>query len=514
MYSIIDERKNSINENEYLIPNGVSYNWYSSTSVRDNINLLSNAKIANNGKLIWGILSENTEENRFYATLCNKFYINGNDLSIVLDMFVKLRELGLQASLTKQRKIFSYNLEVLLKMFLSYMSDTDYTYMKVRFKKTFKNAGTKDKLENLLTNICNYSNIEDVISAIQFTFLGDCLYSIYLMNLCSLLQQHETEQLRSQLTNIDMRKQMLDKYLTPYRKNYEKFQHTICMSRRVVAKYLATYEQDINDLLQKVNETTPSLSYNEWLTQSLKKHEYLATLVIGESDCKSKERAEFVNSALTMSNSVALASGNISLNCGVAFTRFFTDLYLGYKKSKLNSNVYNFIQSLDESLQPFEIDILIFMTEYRLFRLKALKKDYIFNTYNVSYLWIMFDMLTFNKNNLCGVFNLGLHSSKLEHVGAFKRDIVMISWLSAYIYINTALKSDVVANNIISALFGKAVEDTYIKLAETRDYIGKIPIDYISDVLDNFYSYCNGTFKYNFRHSNFIKTEDLEKLLV
>ena len=149
MYSIVDEKRISPSLSKYKLSDG---NIVDTTWVRQNIHLVDNVKIYQNGKIAWGILTSDTEENKFYASLCNIYYRLGCDLGIIKNIFVKYEELNQLIQPSKQEEKFKSNLYNIIQMFFSYMTDTNYTFCKIRCKKTFA-SGSKDDLIYPITKL-------------------------------------------------------------------------------------------------------------------------------------------------------------------------------------------------------------------------------------------------------------------------------------------------------------------------------------------------------------------------
>lgn len=245
MYSIVDEKRINLSLSKYKLSDG---NVVDTTWVKQNIRYIDNAKIYQNGKVAWGILTSDTEENKFYASLCNLYYRFGCDLRIIKNIFTKYEELNQITQPSKQEEKFRINLYNIIQMFFSYMTDTNYNiFCKIKCKKTFA-SGSKDDLMHLREGIEN--QIDNIFSTIGFTFLGDCLYSIYLFNLCSRLCRHKDEKLQFLIT-----KQMLDNYLVSYVRDYKTFQKKVLAKRRFIGRNLDTYSQDVNLVLAKLNDS-------------------------------------------------------------------------------------------------------------------------------------------------------------------------------------------------------------------------------------------------------------------
>lgn len=253
MVSIADEKRINLSLSQYKLSDGniVDTSW-----VKQNISYIDNAKIYQNSKIAWGILTSDTEENKFYASLCNLYYRLGCDLSIIKNIFTKYEKLNKLIQPFKQEEKFRINLYNIIQMFLSYMTDTNYIFCKIRCKKTFA-SGSKDDLIHLREDIEHkiFGSIDSVFSTIGFTFLGDCLYSIYLFNLCSRLCRHKDEKLQFLIMSETTRKQMLDNYLVSYVRDYKTFQKKVLAKRSFIGRNIDTYSQDVNLVLAKLNDS-------------------------------------------------------------------------------------------------------------------------------------------------------------------------------------------------------------------------------------------------------------------
>ena len=225
MVSIVDEKRINLSLSKYKLSDG---NVVDTTWVKQNIRYIDNAKIYQNGKVAWCIITSDTEENKFYASLCNLYYRFGCDLRIIKNIFTKYEELNQITQPSKQEEKFRTNLYNIIQMFFSYMTDTNYIFCKIKCKKTFA-SGSKDDLIHLRESIENrvYNQIDNIFNTISFTFLGDCLYSIYLFNLCNRLCRHKDEKLQFLITNEADRKKMLDDYLASYVRDYQAFQKKV-----------------------------------------------------------------------------------------------------------------------------------------------------------------------------------------------------------------------------------------------------------------------------------------------
>ena len=515
MFSIVDEKRINLSLSQYKLSDGniVDTSW-----VKQNIRYIDNAKIYQNGKIAWGILTSDTEENKFYASLCNLYYRLGCDLRIIKNIFTKYEELNQLIHPSKQEEKFRINLYNIIQMFLSYMTDTNYIFCKIRCKKTFA-SDSKDDLIHLREGIEKrvYNRIDSVFSTIGFTFLGDCLYSIYLFNLCSRLCRHKDEKLQFLITNEVDRKKMLDDYLASYVRDYKAFQKKVLAKRRFIGRNLDTYSQDVNLVLAKLNSNhhVSNLTYTEILEECIKHCNMLSELLSGNSSKDTDNKSEFMNSAIELSGSVALATGNVTARCGTAFVKFFTNLYDNYKKVKLPKNVYAFINSLDKNLKNYDIDILVFLLEQRTYILSKRKKkecNYYYNTYNIPYLWIIFDFSTFDRYGMGSSFDVGLRLSKATEFSLTLNESVILCWLSAYVYINMYLSSEVDSNNLISSIFGKVNEDLYPMVKQYFGYKLGIRTETVSKMYDTMYEHCNRDFGYNFKHSNFLTEPQILKL--
>lgn len=515
MVSIVDEKRINLSLSQYKLSDGniVDTSW-----VKQNIHYIDNAKIYQNGKIAWGILTSDTEENKFYASLCNIYYRLGCDLRIIKNIFIKYEELNQITQPSKQEEKFRINLYNIIQMFLSYITDTNYIFCKIRCKKTFA-SGSKDDLKHLREGIEHktFGSIDSVFSTIGFTFLGDCLYSIYLFNLCSRLCRHKDEKLQFLITNEADRKQMLDNYLDSYVRDYKAFQKKVLAKRRFIGRNLDTYSQDVNLVLAKLNDSyhVNNFTYAEKLEDCIRHCNMLSELLLGNSSKDTDNKSEFMNSAIELSGSVALATGNITARCGTAFVKFFTNLYDNYKKVKLPKNVYAFINSLDKNLKDYDIDILVFLLEQRTYILSKRKKkecNYYYNTYNIPYLWIIFDFSTFDKYRMRGTFISGYRASDTTDFLLTLNESVILSWLSAYVYINRNLSNDVDSNNLISSIFGKVNEDLYLIARQYFEYKSNIRIETVSKMYDTMYDHCNRDFGYSFKHSNFLTEAQMLKL--
>lgn len=241
----------------------------------------------------------------------------------------------------------------------------------------------------------------------------------------------------------------------------------------------------------------------------------LSELLLGNSSKDTDNKSEFMNSAIELSGSVALATGNVTARCGTAFVKFFTNLYDNYKKLKLPKNVYAFINSLDKNLKNYDIDILVFLLEQRTYILSKRRKkecNYYYNTYNIPYLWIIFDFSTFDRYRMRGTFISGYRDSDTTDFLLTLNESVILSWLSAYIYINRNLSNEVDSNNLISSIFGKVNEDLYLIARQYFEYKSSIRIETVSKMYDTMYDHCNRDFGYSFKHSNFLTEAQMLKL--
>lgn len=515
MVSIVDEKRINLSLSQYKLSDGniVDTSW-----VKQNIHYIDNAKIYQNGKIAWGILTSDTEENKFYASLCNLYYRLGCDLGIIKNIFTKYEKLNKLIQPSKQEEKFRINLYNIIQIFFSYMTDTNYIFCKIKCKKIFA-SGSKDDLIHLREGIEHkiFGSIDSVFSTIGFTFLGDCLYSIYLFNLCSRLCRHKDEKLQFLITNEADRKKMLDDYLASYVRDYKAFQKKVLAKRRFIGRNLDTYSQDVNLVLAKLNDSyhVSNLTYTEILEECIKHCNMLSELLLGNSSKDTDNKSEFMNSAIELSGSVALATGNVTARCGTAFVKFFTNLYDNYKKVKLPKNVYAFINSLDKNLKNYDIDILVFLLDQRTYILSKRKKkeyNYYYNTYNIPYLWIIFDFSTFDKYRMRGTFDVGFRLSEATEFSLTLNESVILCWLSAYVYINMYLSSEVDSNNLISSIFGKVNEDLYPIVKQYFGYKLGIRTETVSKMYDTMYDHCNRDFDYNFKHSNFLTEPQILKL--
>lgn len=515
MYSIVDEKRISPSLSKYKLSDG---NIVDTTWVKQNIHLVDNVKIYQNGKIAWGILTSDTEENKFYASLCNIYYRLGCDLRIIKNIFTKYEELNQITQPSKQEEKFRTNLYNIIQMFFSYMTDTNYIFCKIKCKKTFA-SGSKDDLIHLRESIENrvYNQIDNIFNTISFTFLGDCLYSIYLFNLCNRLCRHKDEKLQFLIINEADRKKMLDDYLAFYVKDYKGFQKRVLVKRKFIGRNLDTYSQDVNLVLAKLSSSyhVSNLTYTEILEECIKHCNMLSELLLGSSSKDTDNKSEFINSAIELSGSVALATGNVTARCGTAFVKFFANLYDNYKKVKLPKNVYSFINSLDKALESYDIDILVFLLEQRTYiSSKRKKKEYnhYYNSYNIPYLWIVFDFSTFDRYGMGGSFNVGFRLSKATEFSLTLNESVILCWLSAYVYINMYLSSEVDSNNLISSIFGKVNEDLFPIVKQYFGYKPGIRIETVSKMYDIMYDHCNRDFGYSFKHSDFLTEPEILKL--
>ena len=515
MVSIVDEKRINLSLSQYKLSDG---NIVDTTWVKQNIHLVDNAKIYQNGKIAWGILTSDTEENKFYASLCNIYYRLGCDLRVIKNIFTKYEQLNKLIQPSKQEEKFMVNLYNIIQMFFSYMTDTNYIFCKIRCKKTFA-LGSKDDLIHLRESIEHktFGSVDSVFSTIGFTFLGDCLYSIYLFNLCNRLCRHKDEKLQFLITNEVTRKQMLDNYLVSYVKDYKAFQKKVLAKRRFIGRNLETYSQDVNLVLSKLNDSyhINNFTYTEKLEDCIRHCNMLSELLLGNSSKDTDNKSEFMNSAIELSGSVALATGNVTARCGTAFVKFFTNLYDNYKKVKLPKNVYAFINSLDKNLQNYDIDILVFLLEQRTYILSKRRKkeyNYYYNTYSIPYLWIIFDFSTFDRYRMKGTFISGYRDSDTTDFLLTLNESVILSWLSAYIYINMNLSNEIDSNNLISSIFGKVNEDLYLIARQYFEYKSSIRIETVSKMYDTMYDHCNRDFGYSFKHSSFLTEAQMLKL--
>lgn len=517
MYSIVDERKNRNNEIEYKIYDGNNYYIVPTDFIRENIRIFDGVVISKNGRIQWGMLSEDTEENKFYISLCNKYSSNGNDISIIFDLYTRLQTLSLIDNKSKLETAFYNDIIYLIKLFLHFMSDTSYTYMKVKFKKAFKSESTRselnDMLISILSNSCNM-NLYEYFCDIRFTFLGDCLFAIYLDRACSLMSSHTSNDFTGLALNSYDRVQLLDTYLTPYRKNYELFEYKLLKSRTYITRHLSDYEQDVADILSKISNQGNSSDYWGSLDLALERSAYLSELLTGKSEKDSTSRQKFIDETTTLTSSVALATGDISIRCGAAFLKFFTSKYDDYKRKKLPRNIYDFISKLDSSLTQSDISVLTFLIEHKRYKQTGSKRNLSSNSYNTPYLWIIFDIITYNRFNLLAQFNFGVTRSDIVRRGSFQDYIVVLSWISAYNFICNNLKNEVDSFSLQSSIFGKVNEDLYKIIVDNTKHMTKVRIEELQDMYDRLYSYCNKNYGYSFQHSNFMKIEDLEKLLI
>lgn len=517
MYSIVDERKNQDNKIEYKIYDGVNYYNVPADFIKENIRFFNEVIIAKNGKVQWGMLSEDTDENKFYISLCDKYSRNGNDISIVFDLYTRLQTLALINNKSKLETSFYNNIIYLIKLFLHFMSDTNYTYMKVKFKKTFKDEATRSKLNDILISILSNSCNIDLYTYfcdIRFTFLGDCLFAIYLDKACSLMSNHTSNDFTGLALNSYDRVQLLDIYLTPYRKNYELFESKLLASRSYITRHLSNYEQDITDILSKISSQGNNTNYRGSLDLALERSAYLSELLTGKSEKDSINRQRFIDETTTLTSSVALATGNISVRCGAAFLKFFTSKYDDYKKKKLPRNVYDFIGKLNSSLTQSDMAVLTFLIEYKHYKQSGNKRNLSSTSYNTPYLWIVFDITTYNRFNLLAQFNFGVTRSDIVRRGSFQDYIVVLSWISAYNFICNNLKNEIDSFSLQSSIFGKVNEDLYRIIVDNTKHMTKVHIEELQNMYDKLYSYCNANYGYNFKHSDFIETKDLEKLLI
>lgn len=516
MYSIVDEKRISPSLSKYKLSDG---NIVDTIWVKQNIHLVDNVKIYQNGKIAWGILTSDTEENKFYASLCNIYYRLGCDLRVIKNIFIKYGELNKLTQPSKQEEKFRINLYNIIQMFFSYMTDTNYTFCKIRCKKTFA-SGSKDDLMHLRESIEKkvYNRIDNIFNTISFTFLGDCLYSIYLFNLCNRLCRHKDEKLQFLITNEATRKQMLDDYLASYVKDYKGFQKKVLAKRRFIGRNLDTYSQNVNLVLAKLNSSyhVSNLTYTEVLEKCIKHCNMLSELLLGDSSKDTDNKSEFINSAIELSGSVALATGNVTARCGTAFIKFFANLYDNYKKVKLPKNVYDFINSLDKHLQNYDIDVLVFLLEQRTYTLSKRRKkecNYYYNTYNIPYLRIMFDFQTFDRYGMGGSFDAGFRDTFVSGDVLGLNETVTLAWLSAYLFINMFLVDEIDSNDLISSIFGKVNEDLYIITRQYFDCLITISAKTASKAFYYMYDHCNRDFGYNFKHSDFLTEPEIMKLI-
>lgn len=516
MVSIVDEKRINLSFSQYKLSNG---NIVDTIWVKQNIHLIDNVKIYQNGKIAWGILTSDTEENKFYASLCNIYYRLGCDLRIIKNIFTKYEELNQLIQPSKQEEKFKVNLYNIIQMFLSYMTDTNYTFCKIRCKKTFA-SGSKDDLLHLRESIEKrvYNRIDNIFNTISFTFLGDCLYSIYLFNLCNRLCRHKDEKLQFLITNEVDRKKMLDDYLASYVRDYKAFQKKVLAKRRFIGRNLDTYSQDVNLVLAKLSSSyhVGNFTYTEVLEKCIKHCNMLSELLLGNSSNDTNNKSEFINSAIELSGSVALATGNVTARCGTAFVKFFTNLYDNYKKVKLPKNVYDFINSLDKTLKSYDIDILVFLLEQRTYTLSKRKKkecNYYYNTYNIPYLWIMFDFQTFDRYGMGGSFDVGFRDTFVSGDVLGLNETVTLAWLSAYLFINMFLVDEIDSNSLISSIFGKVNEDLYVITRQYFDCLITIDAEVASQAFYYMYEHCNRDFGYSFKHYDFLTEPEILKLV-
>lgn len=513
MLDIVDEKRVNSSLSKYKLSNGqiVDTLW-----VKQNISYIANAKVYSNGRVSWGILTLNTEENRFYVSLCNTYYRLGTNLGIIKEIFFKYEDLYRLPKRSKQEEKFKDNLYSIIQMFFSYMTDTSYVFLKFRHKKVFS-SGSKVELIQLRSSIEDgvVCSIDTVFGNVGLTFLGDCLYSIYLFNLCNRLCRHKDDHLQFLNTNESDRKRMLDDYLSSYVKDYKTFQKRVLDKRRFIGRNLDTYSQDVSAVLAKLRGSTSSssLTYTDKLEECIKHCNMLSELLLGASQSDTDNKSKFISSTLELSNSVALATGNISLRCGTAFVKFFNDLYSNYKKVKLPKDVYDFIDSLNNQLENYEIDILVFLLEQRVYKLSKQKNNRYYYTYNIPYLWIMFDFQTFDKYIMRGAFKTGCRNTIIANTGLGLDETVTLAWLSTYIFVNKLLVKEVDSGSLLSSIFGKVNEDLYVLTRQYFDCLSQIDVSVASKAFEVMYEHCNKDFGYNFKHSDFLTEEEITRLI-
>lgn len=494
MLYIVNEK--TIGGRTFLLSDNI---WHSLQEVKQlaQSGQLYNAKLVNN-KLIWGLLSHDTEENRFYKSILD-LVVNNGSLNIIHEIYNTYY--NLIASTTLEQN-FKSNLESILKMFMSYLVDTKYTFMKIQFKNSLQ---SKESIMILSTLLPQYQGFLNYLSNIRLTFLGESLYQIFLLDLSSMLVRHKDESFGDLRINDTVRRLKLDNYLTHYMRNYKKFQQSVLDNKRYLINYTNTYGVELKQRLDNLSFTNTGTYMNK-VASNIICYDNLYKLFNSAVEKYTERSLRFI----TVTGSLFNSANNIVDSKVVSLSnesfKFFNNACKQYMLQKLPRNVYNLMQDINDCLTNTDMNIIKFSYSIKLIELKKKPLDELFS---IPYLCIALDIFYKNRLQLASFYDMKRYTS--PNVKFY----FIMSWLCAYRFLFTYINSKYLQNGSdYDAVFFKIFEDTLVYALE-KDGILPFPYNGVKEhITHSFLIACNDVVNTNFKHSDYLTENEISNLLV
>ena len=479
---------------EFLINDNT---WLDLAAVKQYIKqgFIVNASVTMNGRVNWNINPQDTDENKFYTYLLT--LISGGSY---LQIPTELHNMYISNLIGAD---FKSNLESLLKMFTSYLIDTHYTFMKIKFYKTLKGELRSSDLLNYLGNNILF---QEYYCNFKYTFLGESLYYIWILDVTKLLTSHTSELFGDLRLNDQTRVEKLKDYLGKLACQYDTFRINLIRNKHALDVFTKENGVDLESRLSALNiSSTQSNKYEEAIVQNITAYDSLYNLFDNTVKGYQEKSLRFIH----ITNQCLHGAKNIVTNdivkIGSESINFFDTLCSNYAKTKLPKSVYKLMQSVDSYLTEVDMNIILFSYNYARF---MKKKGYDSSINTVPYLSIGFDIVTRDTYRLARFYD----SSRLTspHVKSY----FMIGWLCAYRLLFTRVDlSKLLKSSDYDSLFFKFFEDTLIYSLKKNSVLTVSYDVFKKDITDTFMSLCCKYYGVDFKHSDFILNDRVSVLL-
>lgn len=478
---------------EYLLSNNT---WVDLRALKQYIKqgIVVNATILLNGKVRWAINPQDTDENKFYTYLLMQIS-RGSFLQVPL-------ELHKAYMLSSTGTDFRSNLESLLKMFVSYLIDTDYTFMKVKFHKALKDDYKSSDLLNYLDNDVLF---KELYCNFRYTLLGENLYYIWVLDLSRLLASHTNELFGDLRLNNQIRVEKLTFYLSNSANQYNEFCVSLQRNKHALESFTRENGAELESRLSVLSNVSQSTSYEDIISQNINAYDSLYSLFTSSVKGYQEKSFKFIHITNQCLHGAKNIVDNEVVKIGYESINFFDTLCSNYAKTKLPKSVYSLMKNIDACLTEADINIILFSHSYARF---INKKKFDTTIYTVPYLSIGFDVVTKDTYKLARFYDSSRSTS--PHVKSY----FILGWLCAYRLLFTGVDlSKLLKSSDYDSLFFKLFEDTLIYSLKKNSVLSISYDNFKADITDTFMKLCTKYYNTNFKHSDFITNTALMALL-
>lgn len=479
---------------EFLINDN---NWLDLLTTKQYIKqgFIVNANVTINGRVNWAINPQDTDENRFYTYILT-LVSGGSYLQVPLE----LHKMYISNLIGTD---FKSNIESLLRMFVSYLVDTHYTFMKIKFYKTLKGDFKSSDLLNYLGNNVLF---QEYYCNFRYTFLGESLYYIWILDLTKLLTSHTSEVFGDLRLNDQTRAGKLKDYLGKSTSKYDDFRASLLRNRHALDTFTKENGTDLESRLIALNTSPVQCNkYEEVIAQNINAYDSLYSLFNNSVKNYQEKSLRFIHiTNQCLHGASSIVSNNI-VKIGSESINFFDTLCSSYAKTKLPKSVYKLMQLVDLCLTGVDMNIILFSYNYARF---MKKKDYDIFINTIPYLSIGFDVVTKDTYKLARFYD----SSRLT--SPYVKSYFMLGWLCAYRLLFTGVDlSKLLKSSDYDNLFFKFFEDTLVYSLKKNSILSVSYDTFKREITDTFMNLCCKYYDVDFKHSDFISSSNIEFLL-